>query len=138
MKIHQQLITLPAFSKGFWLITDKIEEKLEIGNIDAGICHLFLMHTSASLCINENADSSVRRDFLTFTETLVPEDFPFTHRLEGDDDMPAHIKSALYGQSLTIPIQKGALVLGVWQGIYLCEHKNYGSSRKIFATIIGE
>jgi len=140
MKIYQKEIVLKkAYPKGFHLITQEIVSNLkEIKNINAGICHIFLMHTSASLCINENADPNVRRDFLNFTNRLVPENEPYyTHILEGSDDMPAHIKSSLYGNFLTLPIKNGALHLGLWQGIYLCEHRDFSSNRHIFITIIG-
>ncbi len=139
MKIVQKLITLPAKPRGFHLITDHIVKALpELEGFEAGLCHLFLLHTSASLTINENADPSVRADFLKFTDYLVPEDFPFSHTLEGSDDMPAHIKSSLYGNFLTIPVNQGRFVLGVWQGIYLCEHRDFSSNRKIYATVMGE
>ena len=140
MNIIQKRITLKAKPRGFHLITQEIVSSLdELKKINAGICHIFLMHTSASLCINENADPRVRKDFLNFTNKLVPEDEPYyTHTLEGSDDMPAHIKSSLYGNSLTLPIQNGKFVLGIWQGIYLCEHRDFSSNRDIFITIIGE
>ena len=139
MKIVQKTILIPAKPRGFHLITHKIIEALpQIEEFQAGLCHLFLMHTSASLTINENADPSVREDFLKFTNHLVPENFPYSHTLEGSDDMPAHIKGSLYGNALTIPITAGRLVLGTWQGIYLCEHRDFSSNRKIYATLMGE
>ena len=140
MIIFQKEIILKAYSKGFHLITDEILSNLsEIENIKAGLCNIFLLHTSASLCINENADPNVRRDFLNFTNRLVPENEPYyTHILEGSDDMPAHIKSSLYGNFLTIPIKKGKFVLGIWQGIYLCEHRDFPSNRHIFVTLLGK
>ncbi|BCD59396.1 hypothetical protein NitYY0814_C0132 [Nitratiruptor sp. YY08-14] len=139
MKIVQKMITLKARPRGFHLITNEITEALEFEDIQAGLLHLFLMHTSASLTINENADPSVRRDFLQFTDRLVPENEPYyTHILEGSEDMPAHIKSSLYGNALTIPITNGKMILGTWQGIYLCEHRDFAGNRKIYATIIGE
>ena len=138
MKIVQKTVTLPAKPRGFHLVTHEIVEALpELSDFEAGLCHLFLLHTSASLTLNENADPSVRRDFDRFVETLVPRDFPYTHTLEGSDDMPAHIKSSLFGQSLTIPVHGGRLVLGTWQGIYLNEHRDFGTSRKIYVTIMG-
>ena len=101
--------------------------------------HLLIQHTSASLALNENASPDVRRDFESYFNDLVPEDAPFwTHTLEGPDDMPAHIKASLLGPSLTLPISRGRLVLGTWQGIYLCEHRNRGGSRSVVATISGE
>lgn len=120
-------------------MTNEIVEALDLQDIQAGLLHLFLMHTSASLTINENADPSVRRDFLQFTDRLVPENEPYyTHILEGSEDMPAHIKSSLYGNALTIPVTDGRMVLGTWQGIYLCEHRDFAGNRKVYATIIGE
>ncbi len=140
MKIFQKEIVLKAYPRGFYLVTEEILSKLkELNEFEKGLCHLFLLHTSASLTINENADPSVRRDFLSFTNKIVPENEPYyTHILEGSDDMPAHIKSSLYGNSLTIPVKNGTFVLGIWQGIYLCEHRDFPSNRHIFATIIGE
>jgi secondary thiamine-phosphate synthase enzyme len=139
MKIVQKLISLPAKPRGFHLVTSYILQALpELEEFQAGLCHLFLMHTSASLTINENADPSVRSDFLKFTNALVPEDFPYSHTLEGSDDMPAHIKGSLYGNQLTIPVHAGKLVLGTWQGIYLCEHRDFSSNRKIYITLMGE
>jgi len=138
VKIVQKTVTLPAKPRGFHLVTHEIVEALpELSDFEAGLCHLFLLHTSASLTLNENADPSVRRDFDRFVEALVPRDFPYTHTLEGSDDMPAHIKSSLFGQSLTIPVHGGRLVLGTWQGIYLNEHRDFGTSRKIYVTIMG-
>ena len=134
--IKQFEITLPPFKRGAHLITHLIEPYI---NINMGIAHLFLKHTSASLTINENADSSVRRDAQNFFNYLVPDGFElFTHTLEGDDDMPAHIKNMILGSSLTIPVTNGRLNLGTWQGIYLCEHRDFGGSRKIVITLIGE
>jgi len=140
MKIFQKEIILRAYPRGFHIITEEILKNLgEIKEIEAGICNLFLLHTSASLCINENADPKVRKDFLNFTNCLVKEDEPYyTHTLEGSDDMPAHIKSSLYGNSLVIPVKKGKFVLGIWQGIYLCEHRDFSSNRHIFITLFGK
>ena len=140
MKIIQKLITLKARPRGFFLITEEILSNLpEHKTFKAGIAHLFLLHTSASLTINENADPSVRNDFLKFTDRLVPENEPYyTHILEGSEDMPAHIKSSLYGNTLSIPITDGRLVLGTWQGIYLCEHRDFAGNRKIYITLMGE
>ena len=140
MKIFQKEIKLKAYPRGFHLVTEEILSLVpEIKDIEAGLCHLFLMHTSTSLCINENADPHVRRDFLNFTNRLVPENEPYyTHTLEGSDDMPAHIKSSLYGNFLTIPVKNGRLVLGTWQGIYLCEHRDFPSNRHIFITLFGK
>jgi len=136
--LFQKHISLPSYNRGFHLITRIIEKELpELPK--SGILNLFIQHTSAALAINENADPSVRYDFKSFIERLVPDDIHlFSHTLEGSDDMPAHIKSSLFGQSLTIPIINHRLGLGTWQGIYLCEFRNYGGSREIIITIIGE
>ena len=136
----QKQISLPSHIRGFHIITHFIEESIEdINKIDIGLLHVFIHHTSASLTINEDADPSVRQDFETHFNELVPEDNPkLTHTLEGSDDMPAHLKSAILGSSLTIPIQNGKLLLGTWQGIYLCEHRNNGGSRKLTLTLQGE
>ena len=137
---YQKEITLPVFSRGFHIIMDNILEEIpEIRDISNGLLHLFIKHTSASLTINEDADPTVRADFETHFNTMVPENAPYyRHTIEGSDDMPAHLKSAILGASLSIPISKGKLNLGVWQGIYLCEHRNHGGNRKIVLTISGE
>lgn len=134
----QKTINLPAYPRGYHLITDFVTQNLPpLPKI--GIIHLFIQHTSAAICINENADPSVRKDFKSFFDYLVPDGNPiFIHTLEGDDDMPAHIKSSLLGQSLTIPLINGRLGLGTWQGIYLCEFRKYGGNRSIVITIWGE
>ena len=136
--IQQYEIYLPAFRKGYHLITHLITEK--IGKLpEKGIVHIFIKHTSAAISINENADPSVRYDFESFLNKLIPENDPvYTHTLEGCDDMPAHLKSSLLGQSVTIPIRNGRLDLGTWQGIYLCEFRRHGGSRTVMVTIIGE
>ena len=136
----QKQITLAAKPRGFHLITDEIERQLlDIKSIKIGILHLFIQHTSASLTINENADPSVRTDFESFFNATVRENEAYyTHTYEGSDDMPAHLKGSLLGFSLSIPISNGALALGTWQGIYLCEHRNQGGSRHLVATIQGE
>ena len=137
---YQKEITLPVFSRGFHIIMDNILEEIpEIRDISCGLLHLFIKHTSASLTINEDADPTVRADFETHFNIMVPENAPYyRHTIEGADDMPAHLKSAILGASLSIPISKGKLNLGVWQGIYLCEHRNHGGNRKIVLTINGE
>ena len=137
---YQKEITLPVFSRGFHIIMDNILEEIpEIRDISNGLLHLFIKHTSASLTINEDADPTVRADFETHFNIMVPENAPYyRHTIEGSDDMPAHLKSAILGASLSIPISKGKLNLGVWQGIYLCEHRNHGDNRKIVLTINGE
>ncbi|WP_200762977.1 secondary thiamine-phosphate synthase enzyme YjbQ [Nitrosophilus alvini] len=139
MEIFQKEIVLDPKRRGFHLITDEILSKLpEISGFKSGIANLFLMHTSASLTINENVDPDVRKDFLEFINRAVPENEPYyRHILEGSDDMPAHIKSSLLGVSLSIPIQNGSFKMGIWQGIYLCEHRDNAGYRKIFVTVIG-
>jgi secondary thiamine-phosphate synthase enzyme len=138
MATLQKEITLSAKPRGFHLITDEVLQKIpEIGQADQGILHLFIKHTSAGLTINENADPSVRRDFETHFNRMVPEDMSlFEHTLEGPDDMTSHIKSSILGHSVTIPITNGRPNLGTWQGIYLCEHRNRGGSRKIVLTLM--
>ena len=133
--IHQQLIVVPARCRGYHLITSMILKKL--GELpDAGLLNLFIQHTSAALTINENADPSVRTDFESAVNRIVPEGASYyTHTLEGSDDMPAHVKSSLFGPSLTIPVRDGRLALGTWQGIYLCEFRDYGGDRRILATL---
>lgn len=137
---HQTKITLSPKSRGYHIITDEILQDIpEIKDIETGIAHIFIQHTSASITINENADPSVRRDFLTHFKRMVPEDTSmYEHTLEGPDDMTSHIKSSLLGSSLTIPITNGKLNLGTWQGIYLCEHRNHGGSRKLVVTLHGD
>ena len=133
--IQQIEFTLPAFSRGYHIITEQIEQK--IGKLPTqGILHLFIKHTSAGLTINENVDPSVRVDFESSLNNIVKERESFyTHIYEGDDDMPAHIKSSLIGSSVTVPISNGQLNLGTWQGIYLCEFRNYGGYRNIVCTV---
>lgn len=139
-KWHQQIITLKPYSRGAHLITREVVQQLpELDEFKIGKLHLFLQHTSASLSINENADPTVRRDLNEFINRCVPENEPwYQHTLEGSDDMPAHIKTTLFGFDLTIPIAKGKLLLGTWQGIFLIEHRYQGGSRNIVATISGE
>ena len=136
----QKEIILKSRNKGFHLITDEIISGIpEIKNIKIGLVNLLLKHTSASLTLNENADPDVRTDMKNYFDELVPENKKyFKHTSEGSDDMPAHIKSSLLGNSVTIPISNGRLNLGTWQGIYLCEHRNYGGNRKLLITINGE
>jgi secondary thiamine-phosphate synthase enzyme len=139
MAWHQQQIDLQPRPRGFHLITAEVEQALRAApSVGVGLLHLFLQHTSASLSINENADSDVPRDLESAFNALAPEGFPFRHTCEGPDDMPAHVKSSILGCSLTIPIRDGRLCLGTWQGIYLCEHRNRGGRRRIVATIWGE
>lgn len=136
----QKVFTLPCYSRGCYLITPEILKNVsEIKNYEIGLLNLFLQHTSASLCLSENYDPDVRVDMETGLNRIAPEDEKlYTHTIEGKDDMPAHIKSALMGVSLVIPITKGALNLGTWQGIWLCEHRNAKHSRTIVATIQGK
>lgn len=136
----QKEITLPAFSRGFHLISRHVLEELnEIQTVQVGVLHVFIKHTSASLTINENADPTVRIDMENSFNKLVPENAPhYRHTMEGPDDIPAHIKSSLLGSSVSIPITKGRLNLGTWQGIYLCEHRDYGGKRSLVLTMTGQ
>jgi secondary thiamine-phosphate synthase enzyme len=137
----QRRITLEPAPRGFHLVTRSIAEALEpeLGELRVGLAHLHILHTSASLTLNENASPDVRRDFESWANAAVPEDAPFwTHTLEGADDMPAHIKASLLGPSLLLPVSEGRLALGTWQGIYLCEHRDHGGPRSIVATLFGE
>lgn len=140
MNFYQSQIKLNPFSRGFHLITDKILNSIpEIKNIKIGILQVFIKHTSASLTINENADPTVRSDFESHFNKMVPEKLPYyKHDYEGDDDMPAHLKTSILGSSVQIPITNGTLNVGIWQGIYLCEHRNYGESRSLVITAFGE
>ena len=137
---HQTEITLRSRKRGFHLITDEILSQLtELNDISCGILHLFIKHSSASITLNENADPTVRSDMEEHFNHFVPERAPYyQHTYEGDDDMPAHIKASLIGNSLSLPITNGQLNIGIWQGIYLGEHRNHASSRTIVATINGE
>ncbi len=132
--IDQFEIVLPAFPRGFHLITPYVEKQLP-SLPEKGLLHLFLQHTSAGLTINENVDATVRDDFETILHRMVPESQQYAHTLEGADDMPAHVKSSLLGQSLTIPVTRGRINLGTWQGIYLCEFRNHGGSRRLVLTV---
>lgn len=136
----QRDIRLTARDRGFHLVTDEVTSAVpEIEQLGVGLLHLLIRHTSASLALNENASPDVRRDFESWFSRAVPEDAPYwTHVLEGPDDMPAHVKAALLGPSLTLPVRAGALALGTWQGIYLCEHRDAGGSRRLVATLWGE
>ena len=136
----QREITLAQRPRGFHLVTREVSEAMpEIRELRAGLAHLFILHTSASLTLNENASPDVRADFDAFFDHAVPEDAPYwTHTDEGPDDMPAHIKASLLGPSLSLPVSQGRLALGTWQGIYLCEHRDRGGSRKLLVTLTGE
>jgi secondary thiamine-phosphate synthase enzyme len=140
MQIHQQTLQLREKKRGFHLITaDIIHALQQISTIKTGIIQVFIQHTSASLTINENADPTVRQDFEMYFSKTVPENDPdYLHDDEGPDDMPAHLKAALLGSSVMIPIRNGRLALGIWQGIYLCEHRNYGGARNLVITAWGE
>ena len=133
--IVQKEINLNGYHRGYHLITHEILRNLpELP--ESGLLNIFIKHTSAGITINENADPSVRRDFNSFIDHLVPENHPlYTHTLEGDDDMPAHLKASLIGQTVTIPVTNGRLNMGTWQGIYYCEFRNYGGNRRVVLTI---
>jgi len=139
MKMYQNEIRLKPYNRGFHLITDQIVHKfLEIEEITCGILQVFIKHTSASLTINENADLTVRKDFESHMNSMVPENAPYyVHTFEGPDDMPAHIKASLMGFSVQIPITSGRLNLGTWQGIYLCEHRNNAMGRELVISAFG-
>lgn len=139
MAYYQNTITLPAHARGVHIITPYIEQtinELLPKNVEAGMVNLFLQHTSASLAINENADPDVRLDTEDWLNTIAPADQPqYRHTLEGSDDLPAHFKSMILGVSLNIPLIRGRLGLGTWQGVYLCEHRNHASSRRLVITV---
>ena len=139
MKMYQKEVRLKSYPRGFHLITDKIRTQIpEINELRQGFLQVFIKHTSASLCLNENADPTVRLDFESHFNVMVPEDAPYyVHTYEGPDDMPAHIKSALLGAQVQVPITNGRLNLGTWQGIYLCEHRDRAGGRKIVLTAWG-
>ncbi|WP_316831204.1 secondary thiamine-phosphate synthase enzyme YjbQ [Pedobacter aquatilis] len=140
MKIFQQAFAIRERKRGFHLITDEVVHAFpELKEIKTGICQVFIQHTSASLTINENADPTVRIDFEMYFNKAVPENDPdYEHDYEGSDDMPAHLKAAILGNSIIIPVTNGRLNLGTWQGIYLCEHRNHGGQRRIVVTAWGE
>ena len=136
----QQRIALRSRPRGFHLITDEVVTAIDgLGRVSVGMLSLTILHTSASLALNENASADVRRDFETWFNRAVPEGLAgWTHTLEGPDDMPAHVKAALLGPTLTLPLSEGGLVLGTWQGIYLCEHRDRGGPRSLVVTVWGE
>lgn len=140
MKIYQKPVQLRERRRGFHLITSEVLEAFPLlSEIKAGMCQVFIQHTSASLTINENADPTVRHDFeMFFNKTIKENDPEYQHDYEGSDDMPAHLKASLLGCSVTIPVRNGKLALGIWQGIYLCEHRNFGGPRNIMITVWGE
>jgi secondary thiamine-phosphate synthase enzyme len=135
----QKNVTLRPRARGFHLITDEVLHGIpEIRPVTVGLLHVFIQHTSASLTINENADRDVRRDLESVFATIAPEDFPYEHTLEGPDDMPAHVKASILGSSVTIPVRNGQVLLGTWQGIYLCEHRDSGGPRSLVLTLHGD
>jgi secondary thiamine-phosphate synthase enzyme len=136
----QREVTLPRLPRGFHLVTREVEEALpELSRIEVGVAHVFIRHTSASLTINENASRDVLRDFAAWFDRAVPDGAAYwTHTIEGPDDMPAHVKSALLDTSLTVPVARGRLAFGTWQGIYLCEHRDSGGPRRLTVTVWGE
>ena len=139
MKFFQKEISLSPYSRGFHIITQKVIAAVpELSEIEIGQLHVFIKHTSASLTINENADPTVREDFESHINSIVPENLPYyKHTIEGPDDMPAHIKASLMGSSVSIPISNGRLNLGIWQGIFLCEHRDRARSRSLVITAFG-
>jgi secondary thiamine-phosphate synthase enzyme len=138
MWIQHELVLDPK-PRGFHLVTREVVAGVpELRDVRVGLLHLHILHTSASLTLNENASPDVRRDFETWANAAVPEDFAWTHTSEGADDMPAHVKASLMGPSLTLPVADGGLALGTWQGIYLCEHRDRGGARRLVATLNGE
>lgn len=139
MKYYQKSIQLPPYPRGFHLITELVIRELnELNNINVGMLHVFIKHTSASLTINENADPTVLSDFESHINVMVPENAPYyRHTIEGPDDMPAHIKASLMGSSIQVPVSNGRLQLGTWQGIYLCEHRNRARGRELIITLSG-
>ena len=136
---HQYELRLPAKRRGLRLITRDVEIACEsLREFHVGLLHIFLLHTSASLTINENADPDVRVDLNTALDRIAPESAPYLHTCEGPDDMPAHIKSSLMGASLIVPVRQGRLALGTWQGIYLCEHRDHATPRRLILTLQGQ
>jgi secondary thiamine-phosphate synthase enzyme len=136
----QREVTLRPRPRGFHLVTREIESAVpELRSVRVGLAHLFILHTSASLTLNENASPDVRDDFEAYFNEAVPENAPYwTHTVEGPDDMPAHIKASVLGPSLSLPVRDGRLALGTWQGVYLCEHRNRGGARSVVVTLFGE
>ncbi len=138
---HQREVRLRARGRGFHLVTDEVLAGVlpELSRLTVGLLHILIAHTSAALALGENASPDVRRDFETWFNRAVPQDARYwTHTLEGPDDMPAHIKAALLGPTLSLPVSRGRLALGIWQGIYLCEHRDHGGERSLVLTLTGE
>jgi len=139
MEIRQYQFTLPAAPRGFHLVTQQVVAAIpDLADVRAGLLNVFIQHTSASISINENADPDVPVDLEMAFNKIAPEAWPYVHTCEGPDDMPAHIKASMLGNSLTIPVGNGRLCLGTWQGIYLCEHRNHATSRRLVLTLQGE
>jgi secondary thiamine-phosphate synthase enzyme len=139
MEIRQYHVTLPAAPRGFHLVTRQVVAAIpDLADVRAGLLNVFIQHTSASISINENADPDVPVDLEMAFNRIAPESWPYVHTCEGPDDMPAHIKASMLGNSLTIPVSSGRLCLGTWQGIYLCEHRNHASPRRLVLTLQGE
>jgi secondary thiamine-phosphate synthase enzyme len=140
MKIFQESLVLQQRRRGFHLITAEVLQAIpQLRDVKVGMCQVFIQHTSASLTINENADPTVRKDFEMYFSKAVPENDPdYEHDDEGPDDMPAHLKAAMLGASVMIPVRNGNFAFGTWQGIYLCEHRNYGGNRRLVITVWGE
>jgi len=139
MEIRQYQLRLPAVRRGFHLITRNVMEAIpDLSGVRAGLLHVFIQHTSASLSINENADPDVPVDMEMAFNKIAPESWPYVHTCEGPDDMPAHVKASLLGNSVTVPVTQGRLNLGTWQGIYLCEHRDHATSRRLVLTLQGE
>ena len=136
--MKQFKLSIQTPGRGYYLITDQVIDAISdtLSNLDIALLNIFLQHTSASLTINENADPTVRKDFKQFEEKMVPRDFPYHHNYEGSDDMPAHLKTSIFGSQLSIPISNGKLALGTWQGIYLCEHRDQPHQRNLILTLI--
>ena len=138
MALYQNSLEIRTSPKSFLEITDRVQKLVSESDIQNGVCHLFIKHTSASLIIQENYDPSVRKDFETIFSELAPEDFNYVHNMEGKDDMPAHIRSALTSTSETVPVVNGKLSLGTWQGIYLWEHRDQSHSRNVMVSMVGD
>jgi secondary thiamine-phosphate synthase enzyme len=138
MALHQKILEINTSPKSFLDITEDVQTLVSESGLNKGICNLFIKHTSASLVIQENYDPSVRQDFETIFSKLVPEDFPYVHNMEGKDDMPAHIRSALTSTSEAVPVVNGKLSLGTWQGIYIWEHRDQRHIRQVMVTVVGE
>ena len=138
MAVSQDSLEFRTDPKSFLDITSHVQDFVTSSDIQNGVCHLFIKHTSASLVIQENYDPSVRQDFETIFSQLAPEDFPYVHNMEGKDDMPAHIRSALTSTSETVPVVNGNLSLGTWQGIYIWEHRDQTHNRKVMVSMVGE